>query len=206
MFDFTLFYILCTSFAKLFLFDKTLYNKIICLQVIIRGQANLNRAIDGDIIALEIFKKDKWVSPSEIILEDEAENVLDDNLEEKELVLSSLPCLKTNIKPTGRVVGIIKRKWRQYCGILQEGSGTLFHLFIPADKKIPKIRIETRQAETLKTQKIIVAIDNWNRSSRYPNVIFFKLCININQNLFIMLRGILSELSVKLATSKLKMK
>lgn len=68
------------------------------------------------------------------------------------------------------MVGIIKRKWRQYCGILQESTAVVYHLFVPADMKIPKIRIETRQAEKLKTQKIIVAIDNWARHSKYPNV------------------------------------
>lgn len=74
--------------------------------------------------------------------------------------------------PTGKIVGIIKRKWRQYCGILQsrQNDGGVYQIFVPAEKKIPKIRIETRQAEVLKTQKIIVAIDWWPRFSRYPHV------------------------------------
>ena len=70
----------------------------------------------------------------------------------------------------GKIVGIIRRKWRQYCGILLPSSlaeGTR-HLFVPAERKIPKIRIETRQAASLATQKIIVAIDSWPRTSRYP--------------------------------------
>ncbi|KAI4469625.1 ribonuclease [Holotrichia oblita] len=137
--------------------------------VIIRGYSNLNRVIDGDVVAIEVFDKDQWVSPSELVLEDDTINALDDNLERKELEISKQRTLKKNIKPTGRIVGIIKRKWRQYCGILQEGSAAVYHLFLPADRKIPKIRIETRQAETLKTQKIIVAIDSWPRNSRYPN-------------------------------------
>lgn len=103
-------------------------------------------------------------------MEDDTTNALDNNLEKKELELTKLNNSKRNIKPTGRVVGIIKRKWRQYCGILQDGSAAVYHLFVPADKKIPKIRIETRQADTLKSQKIIVAIDSWPRNSRYPNV------------------------------------
>ncbi|RMC06964.1 hypothetical protein DUI87_16416 [Hirundo rustica rustica] len=43
------------------------------------------------------------------------------------------------------------------------------HLFTPADRRIPRIRIETRQADTLEGQRIIVAIDGWPRNSRYPN-------------------------------------
>uniref|UniRef100_A0A8V0X405 DIS3 homolog, exosome endoribonuclease and 3'-5' exoribonuclease n=1 Tax=Gallus gallus TaxID=9031 RepID=A0A8V0X405_CHICK len=48
------------------------------------------------------------------------------------------------------------------------------HLFIPADRSIPRIRIETRQADKLEGQRIIVAIDGWPRNSRYPNGHFVK--------------------------------
>lgn len=42
------------------------------------------------------------------------------------------------------------------------------HIFVPAERKIPKIRIETRQYTVLCKQRIIVAIDSWPRNSRYP--------------------------------------
>ncbi len=42
------------------------------------------------------------------------------------------------------------------------------HIFVPAEKKIPKIRIETRQSAVLLGQRIIVAVDSWPRHSRYP--------------------------------------
>lgn len=51
--------------------------------------------------------------------------------------------------------------------LLRQGSS---HVFIPAEKKIPKIRIETRQAEHLMSQRIVVVIDNWPKNSRYPKV------------------------------------
>lgn len=44
------------------------------------------------------------------------------------------------------------------------------HLFTPADRRIPRIRIETRQAATLAGQRIMVAVDGWPKHSRYPNV------------------------------------
>ena len=44
---------------------------------------------------------------------------------------------------------------------------------MPAERKIPKIRIETRQAAVLTGQRIIVAIDSWSRTSRYPSVSTF---------------------------------
>lgn len=139
-----------------------------------QGRAGLNRAVDGDVVAVEVFDKSQWIAPSEIILEDEClpEVAVEDVLKKEEVLKQAVSNKDTKeIKPTGRVVGIIRRKWRQYCGILQQNSSdSVYQLFIPADRKIPKIRIETRQAEFLRTQKIIVAIDSWPSHSRYPNV------------------------------------
>lgn len=53
------------------------------------------------------------------------------------------------------------------------------HLFVPAERKIPKIRIETRQAEILSKQRIIVALDSWPRNSRYPLGHFVRALGNI---------------------------
>ena len=74
------------------------------------------------------------------------------------------------VRPTGKVVGIIKRNWRNYCGVLQPSGNkeSTKHLFIPSEKRIPRIKIETRQADILMSHRIIVSIDCWPRSSRYP--------------------------------------
>ncbi|XP_017777502.1 PREDICTED: exosome complex exonuclease RRP44 [Nicrophorus vespilloides] len=142
--------------------------------VIVQGRAGLNRAVDGDFVAIKILSKDEWISPSDIILEDESVTEGVDEVLEKEKVLKKTQ-KKANAQPTGMVVGIVRRKWRQYCGILQPSNmDGLFHLFVPADRKIPKVRIETRQAEFLRTQKIIVAIDTWPRHSRYPTGHFVR--------------------------------
>ncbi|KAJ8940815.1 hypothetical protein NQ314_010573 [Rhamnusium bicolor] len=139
--------------------------------VIVQGRDGLNRAVDGDFVVVQVFKEEDWISPSEIVLEDEGvaeENIDELEIKERELK-NSTHKKKGEIKPTGRVVGIIRRKWRQYCGILQGGMDGVYQLLIPADKSIPKIRIETRQAEFLRTQKLIVTIDSWPRYSRYPH-------------------------------------
>ena len=82
-----------------------------------------------------------------------------------------------DVSPTGRIVAIVRRKWRQYCGILQPNpvAGSVRQIFVPAEKKIPKIRIETRQMDTLAGQRIIVAVDAWPRESRYPVNKFLSL-------------------------------
>jgi hypothetical protein len=90
-----------------------------------------------------------------------------DTLEKDKSMLESAIKAK-NVQPTGKVVGIIRRKWRQYCGMLQEnpsGSGATVHIFVPVLEKMPKIRIETRQAANLKGQRIIVSQDAGQVSS-----------------------------------------
>lgn len=49
------------------------------------------------------------------------------------------------------------------------GSGSIAHaLFVSKDRRIPKIRIQTRQLGNLLDKRIIVAVDSWDRQSRYP--------------------------------------
>lgn len=50
------------------------------------------------------------------------------------------------------------------------GSGGLVYaLFVSKDRRIPKIRFQTRQLENLMDKRIIVAVDSWDRQSRYPS-------------------------------------
>jgi exosome complex exonuclease DIS3/RRP44 len=138
-------------------------------QIFIQGLNNLNRAVHDDIVAIEILPESEWATPTSLILEELEEDVGDyvNEKEEDEVVIN-----KPDVKrlPSGRVVGIIKRNWRPYCGIIQISNlpDATRHLFIPSEKRIPKIRIETRQYEKLVNQRILVNIDCWPRDSRYP--------------------------------------
>ena len=54
-------------------------------------------------------------------------------------------------RPTGRIVGIIRRNWRTrgYCGSLKPGQHGGAHtaavLFVPVERRFPMIRVHTRQ-------------------------------------------------------------
>uniref|UniRef100_A0A069DZM9 Protein DIS3 homolog n=1 Tax=Panstrongylus megistus TaxID=65343 RepID=A0A069DZM9_9HEMI len=131
--------------------------------IFIQGRASLSRAIDGDTVAVEILPKTEWKAPSNLVIQTEdTDEITADNEEERQM--------------TGKVVGIIRRKWLQYCGILQLSpvAGHTRHLFVPAKRQIPKVRIETRQGEKLVNQRIVVVIDNWPRNSRHPQGHFVK--------------------------------
>uniref|UniRef100_A0AAZ3REJ5 Protein DIS3 homolog n=1 Tax=Oncorhynchus tshawytscha TaxID=74940 RepID=A0AAZ3REJ5_ONCTS len=144
-------------------------------EVLIQGLQNLNRAVHQDLVAVEILPLNQWVAPSSVVLQDEGPKE-DDVTEEEEAELKSGPSGAASRKPTGRVVGIIKRNWRPFCGMLflSQIKEATRHLFTPADRRIPRIRIETRQAATLAGQRIMVAVDGWPKHSRYPNGHFVR--------------------------------
>ena len=150
--------------ANVFLHDNEKYP-----QLFVQGYKNLNRAVHDDIVAVELLPESEWATPTSLILEEVEEDVGDyvNEREEDEQVIN-----KPNVQklPSARIVGIIKRNWRPYCGMLQlsDMPDATRHLFMPAEKRIPKIRIETRQSDKLKNQRIIVSIDCWPRDSRYP--------------------------------------
>jgi exosome complex exonuclease DIS3/RRP44 len=91
-------------------------------------------------------------------------------------------------RPTGRVVAIARRAWRPrgYAGSLDPrdvglaprtkgaliepvGDGrTVAALFVPVERRFPKIRIRTRQAATLSDKRLVVAVDGWDADSPFP--------------------------------------
>lgn len=152
------------------------------------GRLALNRSIQGDTVVIELLPKQEWSkSLIEVVqdTDDEKDNdeLVDDaaiiptdeiqmDVDEKESLLQSQNNL---IKPMGRVVGIIKRNTRSYCGTISTSAqivGTTARTqtvtFHPIDKRIPIIKIKTRQANVLMNKRIMVHIDSWPVTSRFP--------------------------------------
>ncbi|KAK2999539.1 hypothetical protein RJ639_023329, partial [Escallonia herrerae] len=86
------------------------------------------------------------------------------------------------------VGNFVLRKLRVYCGLsgenavgyfycgslepmpLPAGNGGVAHaLFVTKDRRIPKVRIQTRQLGNLLDKRIVVAVDSWDCLSRYPS-------------------------------------
>ena len=135
-------------------------------EILVSGVVHINRAIHGDAVAVEVFPESEWKAPSGIVIEDKT-------MDTEEVTGNSLEGLATNSKnkPTGKIVGIIQQKDRQFCGVLAYSeyfAHSKYHMFVPNNKAIPKVCIETHQIERLKGQRIIVRIDTWARTSRYP--------------------------------------
>ena len=156
--------------------ENYLEGKIICPdvnkgEILIQGRLNLNRAVHEDIVAIEMFPESEWTNPSDVILDVSIQPSAEISDVDKKSKIDQSHCV-----PTGKVIGIIKRSWRPYCGILENFGtpGMTRHLFTPAERRIPRIRIETRQAQTLSGQRIVVAIDCWPKYSKYPQGHFVK--------------------------------
>ncbi|KAI9804348.1 MAG: exosome catalytic subunit dis3 [Piccolia ochrophora] len=158
----------------------------------VMGRENINRAIQGDTVVVQILPKEQWKVPVSKIIEENSINKNESaEVEEGEAVVTEQErkALQEEVKkvhgqgfedrlqPTARVVGIMKRNWRQYVGHVDAGSvgqstkhgrkqQTVF--LIPMDKRIPKIRVRTRQAGGLLGQRVLVTMDSWDRESRYP--------------------------------------
>ncbi|KAK3330190.1 hypothetical protein B0H66DRAFT_542989 [Apodospora peruviana] len=165
--------------------------------LLILGRENINRAVDGDLVVVQVLPKDQWKEPSTQVIEEEAitknENPDaegEDFVSEKERKALQEEVKRTQSKtteghaqPTARVVGVVKRNWRQYVGHIDQSSvsksgsqgrkqDSVF--VIPMDKKIPKIRLRTRQVTELIGKRILVTIDAWDRASRHPTGHFVR--------------------------------
>ena len=167
--------------------------------VLLIGRESMNRSVQGDVVVVQILPKSEWkasadevIDPDNALRNDDAEqsetlddqsNVNESNIIRKETNEAENTKMSHSIEtqPTGKVVGIVKRQWRSYvCHIDKSSVGSLNTLSqqtvfaSPLDRKIPKIRIRTRQSSNLIDQKIVVAIDTWDQSSRYPDGHFVR--------------------------------
>ncbi|RPA89543.1 RNB-domain-containing protein [Choiromyces venosus 120613-1] len=143
--------------------------------LLILGRENINRSVHGDQVVVRVLPKDQWKQPSTKIVEEET-LTKNDNPD-----VSQGAAGEGKPQPTARVVGVIKRNWRYYVGHLDpssvpavDGKSQRNVFLIPMDKKIPKIRLRTRQASELFGKRIVVSIDAWERTSRYPSGHFVR--------------------------------
>lgn len=92
-------------------------------EVIIYGRSNMNRAFDGDIVAVELLPQDQWHEEKSLSIVDEGEDDEDDDVHLIPTSADDAPRI-TNLvqgadrgknitlsRPSGRVVGIIRRNW-----------------------------------------------------------------------------------------------
>ena len=151
----------------------------------------MNRSVHGDVVVVQVFPESDWKAPADEVVDQEA-TLKDDDAEDSEeeggdvLLRTERTTTSSHTsgkQPTGKVVGVIKRNWRAYvCHIdstsLSSSSAHSLSLqtvfATPVSRLLPRIRLRTRQAPTLLSQKILVTIDRWSTTSRYPEGHFVR--------------------------------
>ncbi|KAM9423972.1 DIS3-like exonuclease 1 isoform 1-T7 [Salvelinus alpinus] len=130
--------------------------------VLVCGGKNRNRAVHGDMVAVELLPKGEWRGRTTALTEGQGEEKGDET--------------QSQPMATGRVVGILQRNWRDYVVTFPPKEETQSQsrnsqriLATPWDQRIPKIRISTQQADKLQDHRVIVRLDSWDSTSLYPN-------------------------------------
>uniref|UniRef100_UPI003AACCDD1 DIS3-like exonuclease 1 isoform X2 n=1 Tax=Centroberyx gerrardi TaxID=166262 RepID=UPI003AACCDD1 len=131
--------------------------------VLVCGSKNRNRAVHGDVVVVELLPKSEWRGKITALAEGQAEEKTGEDPQSQPM-------------PTGRVVGILQRNWRDYVVTFPPREETQSQsrnsqriLVMPWDQRIPKIRISTQQADALQDHRVVVRLDSWESTSLYPN-------------------------------------
>lgn len=141
--------------------------------VAVQGVLNVNRAMDGDIVAVELLPRTARPAAQPAIWDGRQQ------LGGAEVSPASLdgppdgeaPAESEGSGLQGRVVGVVRRSWRQYAGSLdwQPGDGEDGLLtFLPADCKVPPVLLASGRARQLAGQRLLVQVDQWPANSPLP--------------------------------------
>ncbi|XP_006920303.1 DIS3-like exonuclease 1 isoform X2 [Pteropus alecto] len=137
--------------------------------ILIHGMKARNRSIHGDMVVVELLPKNEWKGRTAALCENDSDDKASGESPSEPM-------------PTGRVVGILQKNWRDYVvtfpskeEVQSQGKNAQKILVTPWDYRIPKIRISTQQAEALQDFRVVVRIDSWESTSVYPNGHFVRV-------------------------------
>ncbi|WFD30359.1 exosome catalytic subunit dis3 [Malassezia sp. CBS 17886] len=160
--------------------------------VLLVGREAMNRAVDGDVVYVALLPRSEWRRATDTVLEtdkvqrnDDARESDDDAGAEEgaEAHAQAAAAGSGAPQPTGQVVGVARRNWRSYVAHIDPSSvneaalaalGPQTVFAAPVDRKIPRIKMRTRQARELLGNKILVTMDDWRATSRYPEGHFVR--------------------------------
>ena len=174
-----------TAVIKSLLFDK---------DIVIEGEGNLNRAMNGDIVCFTLYNESEWKLKEKIKLESEEFNgVEEEENENKEIETKALDIRekikKTTKQPTGHIEGILRFNRNIFSGTIYNPNDTQSNsipenllnylktkdtentlcIFIPIDSKFPFFLINLYERESYYNQRILIKYDNWKINSPLPN-------------------------------------
>ena len=154
-------------------------NKTSLEDILIAGTLDRNRAIHGDVVAVQMLPKSQWKSKLNRLSKNQEDHKASED-DDKEQQEDEAWERRADVCPTGKVVFIMQRQWKSYPASFPKRKeeslaiGQQRILVIPYDRRITKIRLATSQAASFIGRRIVVKIDNWPRNSKYPNGHFVR--------------------------------
>jgi exosome complex exonuclease DIS3/RRP44 len=167
-------------------------------EVLVQGRLHMNRATDGDLVAIELLPEQQWARPSERVLEEDDEALLaaeqrDADEEEgpgagasagggeaarmaEERARAEERATRAARVRSGRVVGILRRRWHHMPGMLlpaprlrdqAPGSGERC-LLRPLDRRFPLVELRLADPAGLLSELLVVQMDEWEAGARFP--------------------------------------
>ena len=90
-------------------------------------------------------------------------------MESQSLKESIAKVLQLNLTPCAKVIGVLKRQQRNYCGhILINGPDPSLVEFVPADSRYPHFRLKLRNSAAFATKKLVAGFNKWDAYSELP--------------------------------------
>ncbi|PIK57161.1 putative DIS3-like exonuclease 1 [Apostichopus japonicus] len=136
--------------------------------VLVSGMKHRNRAIHGDVVVVQLLPQNQWKGKiTNLKHQSGSEEDGDSNKSSSQM-------------PSGRVVGIVQRGWRDYVASFPEDQEMIQLamrggkvLMIPWDTD-SKDTSWNSSGSSLKDHRVIIRIDSWPLDSQYPNGHFVK--------------------------------
>ena len=160
--------------------EARVFSFVLNREILIRGFENINRALEGDMVVVELMDESDW-SKTQVRLnmaedvnevgEAEEATQTNNNCEKINQLKNKMQDLSTT--PTGRVLGIVKRDLRNFAGeIIREVKGSDSELTMGvvslSDSRLANVLILSTDLSMFVGKKIIVVIDSWPEFSKYP--------------------------------------
>ncbi|KAK9809126.1 hypothetical protein WJX72_009740 [[Myrmecia] bisecta] len=163
--------------------------------IIIVGKQAVNRAMDGDIVAVSLLPKSQWrtsalvtatddeevLEADEDVAEDESAAADADSADVLSTAMEKLQLAQeaSGLQPVGQVVSIVQRADKSIVVCVSDEDERALTaragaerseavLCVPLDRRLPKIRVRSRQWSRLRGQRFVVRLDAWARTSSYP--------------------------------------
>ncbi|CAB9502478.1 complex exonuclease RRP44 homolog A [Seminavis robusta] len=168
--------------------------------ITIPGWQPRNRAMDGDVVAVALLPVEEWLPMSSsdntntTKTKPSSAGISQETAEPTHSELANVPDTfqdaAQTLRPTGKVVGILRRHTNLYSGSLWEphnssntiaehlpqlkdwqqehADGSTTCIFLPVDAKVPPLLIRTTQRDRWIGQRLVVTLDSWPALSPLP--------------------------------------